>query len=449
MQAMDQTLPQERKTANTQGLNTAIVVVAAGVFSRLGEITNGVGPLTVVGGLPLFVRTVLMLQRAGVQEIVVLAGPEEPELKRLLRDNPRVTVAVRWRPVREFPPDDHRTWETLAHEVVGACLVVGTQMVLARQLIDVLRREAEAEQGALTVVCDGRATEIAVLPPALMRVTSPIKGEGPPVRVLLGRAQAAGRATVVETTSQSTYWCLHVRDAASARAAEGMLFRALRGQYEGFVDTYFNRVISALLSRVFLALRFPPNAVTMVATAIGVFAAVAFAKGTYAAGIVGALLFQLAAIVDCCDGEVARLTFAESSFGEQLDIMTDNVVHIAIFAGIGWGAFVAQGGWQSTASRPWLPLALGGAAVFANVMALWLVARAKVIGKRRGWSHPEQAARVEFILKNMASRDFSVILLLFAAIGKLSWFLWMTAIGSNVFWIMLAWITRPSAIARA
>jgi len=117
MQAMDQTLPQERKTANTQGLNTAIVVVAAGVFSRLGEITNGVGPLTVVGGLPLFVRTVLMLQRAGVQEIVVLAGPEEPELKRLLRDNPRVTVAVRWRPVREFPPDDHRTWETLAHEV--------------------------------------------------------------------------------------------------------------------------------------------------------------------------------------------------------------------------------------------------------------------------------------------------------------------------------------------
>jgi hypothetical protein len=130
-----------------------------------------------------------------------------------------------------------------------------------------------------------------------------------------------------------------------------------------------------------------------------------------------------------------------------LDIMTDNVVHMAIFAGIGWGAFVAQGGWQSAASPTWLPLALGGAAVFANAMALWLVTRAKTIGKRQGWGDPERAARVEFILKNMASRDFSVILLLFAAIGKLTWFLWMTALGANAFWVMLAWTTRPSVVA--
>ena len=442
------TLPTENLMPSSV-LRTAVIVTAAGMFGRPAESAGDASPLTVVGGLPLFVRTVLTLQRAGVQDIVVLAGPEEPELKRLLQHDPRVTVALRWRPVREFPPDDHRTWEALAHEVSGACLIVGAQMVMARQLIEALRREAEAEQKALTVVCDGRATEIAVLPPGLMRVTSPIKGEGPPIRALLGRAQANGRVTAVETSSQSSYWCLHVHDADAVKTAEGMLFQSLRGQYEGFVDTYFNRTISALLSRVFLALRFSPNAVTMVATAIGLFAAVAFSKGSYAAGIVGALLFQLAAVVDCCDGEVARLTFTESPFGEQLDIMTDNVVHMAIFAGIGWGSFVAQGGWQSAAARPWLPLALGGAAVFANAMSLWLVTRARAIGKRQGWSHPKQATRVEFVLKNMASRDFSVILLFFAAIGKLSWFLWMTAIGSNAFWIMLAWTTRPSALARA
>ncbi len=444
---MDQTLPQERKTAHKQGLTTAIVVVAPGVFSRAVESPDGVGPLTIVGGLPLFVRTVLTLQRAGVQEMIVLAGAEEANLKQLVRDDPRVTVAVRWRPVREFPPDDHRTWEAMAHELSGACLVVGAQMVMSRQLLEVLGREAASEQGALTVVCDGRATEIAVLPPSLMSVSGAIRDEGPPIRALLGRAQAHGRVTAVETSSQSSYWCLHVDDAASAAAAERMLFQSLRGQYEGFVDTYFNRGVSAVLSRMFLALRFSPNAVTLVATAVGVAAAVAFAKGSYAAGIVGALLFQLAAIVDCCDGEVARLTFTESPLGEQLDIMTDNVVHMAIFASIGWGAFVAQGGWQGAASRPWLPLALAGAAVFANGISLWLVTRAKAIGRRQGWSQPGQAARVEFILKNMASRDFSVILLFFAAIGKLVWFLWMTAIGANVFWIMLAWTTRPSAVS--
>ena len=443
---MDQTIPQERKTTGTQGLKTAIVVAVSGVFSRALRGDDGVGPLTIVGGLPLFVRTVLTLQRAGVQDIVVLAGAEEANFKKLLRDDSRVTASVRWRPVREFPPDDHRTWEALAQEMNGPCLVVGVQMIMARQLIEVLGRHAEAGQEALTVVCDGRAVEIAVLPPSLMSVSGAIRGEGPPVRALLGRAQAHGRVAAVETNSESSYWCLHVSDAGAVETAERLLFRSLRGEYEGFVDTYFNRVISALLSRMFLALRLSPNAITLVATAVGVAAAVAFTKGTYAAGILGALLFQLAAIVDCCDGEVARLTFTESPLGEQLDIMTDNVVHMAIFASIGWGAFVAQGGWQGSASRPWLPLALGGAAVFANAVSLWLVTRAKAIGKRQGWSNPEQAARVEFILKNMASRDFSVILLLFAVIGKLSWFLWITAIGANVFWFMLAWATRPSTI---
>jgi phosphatidylglycerophosphate synthase len=446
---MDQTIPQEPKAAKGQGLEAAIVVAAVGVFGRAVENADGVGPLTIVGGLPLFVRTVLTLQRAGIRDIVVLAGAEEANLKQLVRDDPRVTVSVRWRPVREFPPDDHRTWEALAHEVSGSCLIVGAQMVMAMQLVEALRREAGADPGALSVVCDNQATEIAVLPPSLMSVSGAIRGEGPPIRALLGRAQAHGRVTAIETSSQSPYWCLHVRDASTAQAAERRLFQSLRGQYEGFVDTYFNRAVSALFSRMFLALRFSPNAITLVSTAIGIAAAVAFARGTYAAGVLGALLFQLAAIVDCCDGEVARLTFTESPLGERLDLMTDNVVHMAIFAGLGWGWFLAQGGWRGTASLPWLPLALGGVAIFANGMALWLVTRAKAIGKRQGWSSPEQAARVEFILKNMASRDFSVLLLLFAVLGKLSWFLWMTAIGANLFWLMLAWTTRPSAVHRA
>ncbi len=431
------------------GIRTAIVVAVAGLFGKAAESASGVGPLTVVGGLPLFLRTVLTLQRAGLQEIVVLVGDDETELKQLLRDDPRVTAAVRWLPVREFPPDDHRTWDALSCEVKDVCLIVGAQMVMARQLIEALGRELDAEQGALTVVCDGRATEVAVLPPSLMRVSTPIRGEGPPVRALLGRAQAAGRATVVEIFSQSPYWSLNVQDADAAREAERMLFRSLLGQYEGWVDTYFNRKVSALLSRLFLALRLSPNAITLVATAIGLLAAAAFARGNYAAGLVGALLFQLSAIVDCCDGEVARLTFTESPFGEKLDIMTDNVVHMAIFAGIGWGSFVAQGGWQNTHPLAWLPLALSGAAVFANIMSLWLVTRAKALQARKTWPDPERAARVEFILKNMASRDFSVLLLLFALVGKLHWFLWLTAIGANAFWIMLAWTTRPSTTARA
>ena len=49
----------------------------------------------------------------------------------------------------------------------------------------------------------------------------------------------------------------------------------------------------------------------------------------------------------------------------------------------------------------------------------------------------------------MASRDFSLVLLFFALVGKLEWFLWLAAIGSNLFWVVLAWVTRPSLLVRA
>ena len=155
---MDQTIPQERAATNRQSFDTAVVVAAVGVFGRAVENADGVGPLTIVGGLPLFVRTVLTLQRAGIRDIVVLAGVEEANLKQLVRDDPRVTASVRWRPVREFPPDDHRTWEALAQEVSGSCLIVGAQMVLTRQLVEALGREVEREPAAFAVLCDGQAT---------------------------------------------------------------------------------------------------------------------------------------------------------------------------------------------------------------------------------------------------------------------------------------------------
>ena len=66
---------------------------------------------------------------------------------------------------------------------------------------------------------------------------------------------------------------------------------------------------------LFLAAGLSPNAITIVASLIGFTAAAGFSMGTYGAGVAAALVFQLAAVIDCCDGEVARLTFAESPFG--------------------------------------------------------------------------------------------------------------------------------------
>ena len=475
--------------AELQELNTAILLPGAGLFgdrSRRG--LTDVGPLTLVGGLSLFHRTVLTLQRAGIRQLIVLAGADEELLKQSLARGGRITIPVRWMPVREFPLDDPRTWESLGTEVRGFCLVAGVQAVFSRQLIDHLRRtlrDGEAmvvtrETGPLEPAVSRRnpavefqgdrlvsfqphrghaghqvAADLVVLPASILdpsnepsssgigQVTEPLGMA--PMRRWLERAAAEGRVQVVSAAHNAGLWYRDVWDQASASAAERTLFRSLKGEAEGFVDRYVNRTFSRFLTRIFLWMKCSPNTITMIATAVGLLSAVGFGLGTYQAGIVAALLFQLAAVIDCCDGEVARLTFSESAFGAWLDIAMDNVVHIAIFAGIAWGEYLRQAGTAGS----WVPLALGAGAVFGNAMSFWLVTRAQSIGAGRGWRSPVQAAWSDFILKNVASRDFSVVILLFAILDKLHWFLWMAAAGSTVFWLLMMWVIRPSARARA
>ena len=75
--------------------------------------------------------------------------------------------------------------------------------------------------------------------------------------------------------------------------------------------------------------------------------------------------------------------------------------------------------------------------------------KAQKIKTASEWKTPVHAAWSDFMLKNVASRDFSVIVLLFAVFGKLDWFLWMAAVGSMVFACVMVWVLRPSAISRA
>ena len=56
------------------------------------------------------------------------------------------------------------------------------------------------------------------------------------------------------------------------------------------------------------------------------------------------------------------------------------------------------------------------------------------------------AAPKAICIKNVASPDFSVLVLLFAVFGKLEWFLWIAAIGSMVFAAVMLWIVRPSGL---
>ena len=116
---------------------------------------------------------------------------------------------------------------------------------------------------------------------------------------------------------------------------------------------------------------------------------------------------------------------------------------MAIFGGIAIGAYrQAAGG-----DHGWMPLALGAAAICGNALSFVLVNRAQKIKTASEWKTPLHAAWSDFMLKNVASRDFSVVVFLFALLGKLEAFLWLAAIGSLAFAGVMIWIIRPTAVA--
>jgi len=474
---MSESLIQHR--AEVQGLATAILLPSVSVFGESPDRTPGsAGPLTQVVGIGLFQRAVLTLQRAGIRQLIVLVGPEEDQLKQALSRGPRVTIPVRWMPIREFPLDDPRTWEAMAAEVHGFCLVASVRGVFSRALIESLRREVQEGQAILVaqpvaqrVAGDRRvavkvqaewlvalggsrgedatlvAADLLVLPAGLMAAAQDTQTPpgAMPIRRWIERAAIDGRVRVLRTDGHPSQWYQDVRTQADVPAAERKLFSSLKGEFEGFVDRYFNRKVSRWFTRIFLVLGVSPNAITMVATIVGLLAAVGFGIGTYQAAVMAALLFQFAAVIDCCDGEVARLTFTESAFGAWLDVAMDNVVHMAIFAGIAVGAYQQAAG----QGEAWISLSLGAAAVLGNALSFVLVTRAQKIKAASGWRTPVHAAWSEFMLKNVASRDFSVIVLIAALLGKLDWFLWMASAGSLAFAVLMLWVIRPSATLRA
>lgn len=485
-----------QKVTEARTLDQAVLLTTG---SPLGLPPNSdhAGSLTRVGGLSLFQRAVLTLQRGGISQAVVLVGEDEDVLRRSLREDPRVTLAVRWMPTREFPPDDPHTWEVLAGEMKGACLVVGVQAVFSPELIERLRQETRGGQATIVLRGDdedpaqdrrevrppatetrngrsgqndeafavasmeGMYADLLVVSPSLLGGASGTRGRTPrseragtleadphrgtPLRGLIAQAAADGRVAAVPVSSR---WYQEVRGPAEAGLAERALLDARGGELEGFVDRFFNRKLSATLTRLFVRIGLSPNTITALSLLIGLLAAGVLALGSYGAGILGALLFQLSAIVDCCDGEVARLTFTESKFGERLDLLADNIVHMAIFAGLAWGDFRQQATMSGWVWISWLPLVLGGAAILANAVSLWLVWRTKDIRDRHRARNAGQAVRLDFVLQRLVSRDFSVILFGFALLGLLDWFLLLAAIGANAFWMAMVWVIRSSTTPR-
>jgi 1L-myo-inositol 1-phosphate cytidylyltransferase / CDP-L-myo-inositol myo-inositolphosphotransferase len=104
---------------------------------------------------------------------------------------------------------------------------------------------------------------------------------------------------------------------------------------DGIVSQLLNRPVSQAITRLLLRL---PGVTPLHATAASAALALAMLAtlvfGGGAGLVLGAVLYQIASIVDGVDGEIARATFRASPAGAMADSLVDAVTNIGFLAGV-------------------------------------------------------------------------------------------------------------------
>ena len=194
-----------------------------------------------------------------------------------------------------------------------------------------------------------------------------------------------------------------------------------------------NRALSKPLTALLLKTPLTPNQVTGISLGFGILSGVFFASGDTASTFLAALFFQIAAVLDNCDGNIARARDLKSEFGGWFDIVADFLVDIALFSGLAIG-LLRQGTEGAVVS-------LGVLCVTGSFINFMIVC----VEKKKGFGpavfdqpHPEGSGRENIlhrIVEGLREGDSSWFVVGFALFSKTDWLLGLSAVYVQILWI--------------
>lgn len=250
-----------------------------------------------------------------------------------------------------------------------------------------------------------------------------------------------------------TYAIKRRSDLKSAkRALYDSLYESLKKPTDGFILRYINRKLSRWLTSFFVWTPLTPNQISFSVFIGGIVAGWLVSRGTYFDVAMGGLTFQLASILDCTDGEVAKLKYAWSKKGQWVDTICDNLSYASFLIGVFLG-IVERG----VLPHPGIVVGITFLGLFMTLGAMFyyllrytdsgsLVTVAKELfhdleGQTQNW-----LIRVLMKVKFVMRRDFfSFFFMFLCLVNQLEWVLVLAAAGVNIAWMVLLTMKREFA----
>lgn len=347
---------------------------------------NGPLALVRVGGVALLKRAILTLQREGVRRFVVVIA--DRAVRKALADDVQLRdLDIVWVRNAERPQEDGYSVLRAAPHIRGEFFVVHADRVfdpaIVRRLLQEpldgltlatttpelagtrpglrvrLQNNIVAASGGQLARADAIHVGLGAANGLLVSALERVRDSGERVELEAAIAVMAAQGTARTADIGDALW-QDVTTRQGVRDAQAKLFGALRKSVDGVIARHINRRFSLAMSRILMHFPIRPNHVTAFSLAVSLAAAVVAAMATSAEPlwlIAGAGLWQLASMLDGIDGELARLKFQSSKFGEWFDTLTDDIGKFTFFIGAGYGLSAITG--QSI----WFQLCIVGVAI--------------------------------------------------------------------------------------
>lgn len=341
------------------------LIIAAGEGSRLKPLSPS-KPLTPLLGLTLLEHIILRVREAGIQELIVVVGYKSQEIIKKIGGGEKYGVKIEYIFNPEWKKGNGTSVYAARDKIKQPFILLMSDHLFDEQVLEKIKSISINSHDCYLCI-DQNIKGEHINPKDATKVylhhNSTIKDIGknlnnynaidagiflcsPSIFPALKKSMATGDYTLtggakilakkgkLKALDISGHFWIDVDDKPALKKAKKILLQNLEKSTDGPISRFINRKISRVLTSWLCHWQLHPNTITIFTFFLTIISSLLFFLGKVELIFVAAIITQMASIVDGCDGEIARLHFKKSRFGEILDRTLDRYGDAFIILGI-------------------------------------------------------------------------------------------------------------------